>query len=486
MEFRDAGISLNSSQKDFLVTYNALTAANNLATESYQRYGNVIGNIVEKEIDNLSAKYKDNKQALIDLLNAENSQEFALNAVKNAAIDYINSQSGMKISVNATTQEIRKQLVALAQQAVAAANAYEAQRIAAGDEKRVIANSKQMQALMADVTKASNALYALDKVLNQTTTDTSGSGGYTNAVSGASAATSKATEATEKATEAVEDETEAEKELKAALDATIASIKEEANAIELVTEFMVSRLGNEIDLLEAQKKALQDTNQELEDQLELQEALDALAKAKSRKVLTYQGGQFVYAADASAVGEAQQRVNEIRRKQEQQAQLDSIDERIDALKSEQDTWRNVKNAYDEYVAAQELGVSVEGNAWKQRIGQAKEFASEYINTMQTLEYYEQAARSLSEGTNVLSFSTSKGLPVALKTEIPQSVASNAIGQTQTALTAGNFITKTYGATQGGTKISIANLSLPNVTDTNSFISELENFSVYAAQSATQR
>ena len=86
-----------------------------------------------------------------------------------------------------------------------------------------------------------------------------------------------------------------------------------------------------IENLQEEREALEKTNDEYQKQLEYEEALEALAKAKNQRTkLVYRSGVgFVYEADQDAIDEAQKRVDDLRH----QAQLDDIDDQIDAIEN---------------------------------------------------------------------------------------------------------------------------------------------------------
>ena len=74
----------------------------------------------------------------------------------------------------------------------------------------------------------------------------------------------------------------------------------------------------------AQLEALEQTNDELERQIKLQELLDALNKAKSKMVKTYVEGQgFVYTQDSSAVSQAEKNLQEYQRSERQRKEKES-------------------------------------------------------------------------------------------------------------------------------------------------------------------
>lgn len=84
-----------------------------------------------------------------------------------------------------------------------------------------------------------------------------------------------------------------------------------------------------IDSLQEEREALEKTNEEYQKQLDLEEALEALAKAKNQRTkLVYREGRgFVYESDQEAIDAAQKQVDDLMH----QAQLDAIDDQIDAI-----------------------------------------------------------------------------------------------------------------------------------------------------------
>ena len=85
---------------------------------------------------------------------------------------------------------------------------------------------------------------------------------------------------------------------------------------------------------------IQDVNDKLEDEIQYQELLDNLEKAKKTKVKVYHEGQgFVYDVDQGAVSEAQKELDEYKRKKESE-------KRIKALETERD---KKKAIYDQQI-----------------------------------------------------------------------------------------------------------------------------------------
>lgn len=68
---------------------------------------------------------------------------------------------------------------------------------------------------------------------------------------------------------------------------------------------------NQEDVYKWKKSQLEDENELLKKQIELEKALQDVAKAKSQKILVYKNGRFQYMADIDAIAEAQRNVAQI-------------------------------------------------------------------------------------------------------------------------------------------------------------------------------
>lgn len=84
-----------------------------------------------------------------------------------------------------------------------------------------------------------------------------------------------------------------------------------------------------IESLQDEREALEKTNEAYQKQLDLEEALEALAKAKNQrtKLVYREGVGFVYEADQEAIDAAQKQVDDLMHR----AKLDAIDDQIDAI-----------------------------------------------------------------------------------------------------------------------------------------------------------
>lgn len=152
-------------------------------------------------------------------------------------------------------------------------------------------------------------------------------------------------------------------------DALIKPVEERIKVLEKERDAIIDSTQTEIDALQELKEerqtywdeqinALKEANKELKDNLELQEKLDALEKAKNTKVKVYKEGQgFVYDVDQNAVQQAQKALDEYlsekayedelaRLENLKSAEIKSYDDRINELTKYKD---NTKKIYDQQI-----------------------------------------------------------------------------------------------------------------------------------------
>lgn len=105
--------------------------------------------------------------------------------------------------------------------------------------------------------------------------------------------------------------------------AQIKSLKKERDAVQDV----IDTINKKYD---AQIEALEKVNDELEDEIELQQILEEMAKAKSTKKMVYKDGRFQYVDDLDAVATAQVKLDEYNRKKALKDQKEFIEKQRDA------------------------------------------------------------------------------------------------------------------------------------------------------------
>ena len=127
-------------------------------------------------------------------------------------------------------------------------------------------------------------------------------------------------------------------------DDEVKVIEKEKDAIQDTIDEIKEAYNDQIDALEQEQDAVQETidainakydaqldaldkyNDELEDEIELQQILEDMAKAKSTKKMVYKDGRFQYVEDLDAVAAAQTRLDEYNRKQALKKQKADIEE----------------------------------------------------------------------------------------------------------------------------------------------------------------
>ena len=176
-------------------------------------------------------------------------------------------------------------------------------------------------------------------------------------------------------------------------DALIKPVEERIKVLEKERNAIVDSTQTEIDALKELKEerqtywdeqinALKEANKELKDNLELQEKLDALEKAKNTKVKVYKEGQgFVYDVDQNAVQEAQKALDEYlsekayedelaRLESLKDAEIQNYDDRINELTKYKD---NTKKIYNQQISdLKEYKESVKEN-YDEQIEALKEY-----------------------------------------------------------------------------------------------------------------
>lgn len=242
----------------------------------------------------------------------------------------------------------------------------------------------------------------------------------------------------EKRKEATKKAAEAEKKAwEEAKKAQIKELEDWQEVYEDLFDLVADKAQEEIDKLEEQRDtvekywddkidALEKANDELDDQIEKEEALDALARARSTKVMAYQNGRFQYINDMDEVSEAKTNLEKIEREQalkqekenlekQKEAALKAIDDQIDAWEKYKDKWSNVVSEYEKEQkrlnVLQKLGVDLEAENWKERLGNLEDYVSQYKKYMQELTKINaelEAEKDITVDSNKVSSGASAG------------------------------------------------------------------------------
>lgn len=161
--------------------------------------------------------------------------------------------------------------------------------------------------------------------------------------------------------------------------------KNQADVYETLFSAVSDKAKDEIEALKEKKDAIKAENEAIEEQIQKQEALDNLAKAKQQKVLVFKDGRMQYVSDVDAVSEAQKNLDEIGRKEEEDKRLEEIDKEIEKWEEMRDQWGSVTKEYKKFqdllMLEQKLGIKLEGENWEQRLGNLQDYVDKYNELM---------------------------------------------------------------------------------------------------------
>lgn len=202
----------------------------------------------------------------------------------------------------------------------------------------------------------------------------------------------------------------ADQQKKAAEDAAKAekeALEQQRSDYESAVNYVISKIEEQINKLEQQKsdiekfyddqiQALQDTNDELERQIQYEQLLNNLAQAKDKGLYVFSNGQFQYMQDVEAISAAQAELDAYERDEALRKEVENlnklkdqaianIDAQIEKWEEYKEEWSNVVTQYDEeqnkLLASQLLGIDAENANWETRLANAQNFANKYNSIM---------------------------------------------------------------------------------------------------------
>lgn len=279
------------------------------------------------------------------------------------------------------------------------------------------------------------------------------------------------------------------------------------------------RLNTQLDLtnntydlakayVERQIALLEKENEEQEEQNELVELQNNLAKARSQRVRIYKEGEgFVYEQDTEAIREATQALQEYQQSGTTQAtnpvlaQWQAVLDLFDDLEAD-NALRRLEILVGSNVQDLFGGLGTDVSLWS-------EWIRNILSTSGGLEDVLSQLDGLTDANDILAFLNETGnvdpsviadaianniLPSTYASPITQAAQSwgldtNAIVNlaTQSAIAAATSGAIVAGSTtQYGNIYNFDNLVLPNVTNANDFVNELDNLPNMALQVSTQR
>ncbi len=169
----------------------------------------------------------------------------------------------------------------------------------------------------------------------------------------------------------------------------VSEIDEDIDALNKQLDEIDQRYDDEIAKLEAQ-------NDLIESQVELEEKLNNLAKARSQKLLVYKDGRFQYVSDADAVSAATVELEQYNRKKLLEMQRQDIEDRRDAeradieatiesLKNKKEAYNKFLDDYQDYKTAldieQKLGIKLEKDNFNTSLNNLQNYKDEYVSIL---------------------------------------------------------------------------------------------------------
>lgn len=188
-------------------------------------------------------------------------------------------------------------------------------------------------------------------------------------------------------------------------------LEKQKSDYETAVNVVLKKIDEEVEKLNKQRdetekfyddqiKALQDTNDELDRQIQKEQLLENLAKAKDKTLYVFKDGRFQYLQDTEAIAEAQAQLDAYKReealrketenlnKQKENA-LKSIDAQIEGWKKYREQWEKVTTDYqeqqDKLIAQQVLGIDLEQKNWQTRLTNVQDFVDKYNNILSQLD-----------------------------------------------------------------------------------------------------
>ena len=200
-------------------------------------------------------------------------------------------------------------------------------------------------------------------------------------------------EAAEEAAQAQKEALEKQKEdFETAVNYVIKQIDEEISKLQDLRDQTEQYYDDKID-------AVNKTNDALEDQIQHEELLNNLAKAKDKQLYVFQNGQFQYVQDVEAIASAQAELDAYERDKALQKEVEnletlkeqalaSIDEQIEGWEKYKEEWESVTTQYqeqqDKLLAEQVLGIDTEQENWNTRLANLQSFVDQYNSILSGL------------------------------------------------------------------------------------------------------
>ena len=211
--------------------------------------------------------------------------------------------------------------------------------------------------------------------------------------------------------EAVKKAAKAEKEAwKHAREAAEKWTQDNIDTFEDLFGAVANQAQKEIDALEQQKQdieeeyqnqidAIEKANEELERQIELERALDNIARARQQKVYVYKDGRFQYVENVDKVSEAQAELERLKREEQKRKDIEMLEAQkkaeLDLIDQSIKHWQKYVHDYgdfvDKYLEEQkrkqledQFNVQLEGKNWELSLKNLSDYVAQYTALMKQL------------------------------------------------------------------------------------------------------
>lgn len=212
------------------------------------------------------------------------------------------------------------------------------------------------------------------------------------------------------------------------------ALEKQKEDFETAVNYVIKQIDKEIDKLQDLRDqteqyyddkidAVNKANDALEDQIQHEELLNNLAKAKDKQLYVFQNGQFQYVQDVEAIASAQAELDAYERDKALQKEVEnletlkeqalaSIDKQIEGWEKYKEEWSNVVDQYqeqqDKLIAEQVLGIDTEQENWNTRLTNLQNFVDKYNSILSQLNSINSGSSVSSSSGSGYSFSGSGG------------------------------------------------------------------------------
>ena len=240
-----------------------------------------------------------------------------------------------------------------------------------------------------------------------------------------------AEEAAQAQKKAAEEAAQAQKE---ALEKQKEALEKQKEDFETAVNYVIKQIDEEIDKLQDLRDqteqyyddkidAVNKANDALEDQIQHEELLNNLAKAKDKQLYVFQNGQFQYVQDVEAIASAQAELDAYERDKALQKEVEnletlkeqaiaSIDKQIEGWEKYKEQWESVTTQYQEQqeklLAEQVLGIDTEQENWNTRLTNLQNFVDKYNSILSQLNSINSGSGVSSSSGSGYSFTGSGG------------------------------------------------------------------------------